>query len=188
MGVRWERWGYVCLAAFGLAFFPAAARPVFAVSEDRPAGQELASFSVRIADEGHARAVRNAVAGAFDRLADARCQEIFGAFRDPSGRTIQERLDVMGITGQDYLRLVLFYDGAHLAACRPNITSVVFAVTAPGSRAVFICGPQFSKQHRQMPFKSEATVLHEVLHSLGLRENPPSSEEITWQVVESCAR
>jgi hypothetical protein len=188
MGGRCEAWGYVCLAAFGFVLFPAAARPAFSVSEAVPAGQELASFSVRIADEEQARAVRNAVAGAFDRLADSRCQEIFGAFRDTSGRPLQERLDLMGITAQNYLRLVLFYDGAHLAACRPNGARTIFAVTTPGSRAVFICGPQFRKQHKEIPFKGEATILHETLHSLGLGENPPSSDEITWRVVGSCAR
>ena len=186
MGGRCRRWQYVCLAAF--VIFPTAARPAFAASENTPAGQELASFSVRIADEEHARAVRNAVAGAFDRLADSRCQEIFGAFRDTSGHTLQERLDLMGITGQNYLRLVLFYDGAHLAACRPNVARVVSAVTTLGSRAVFICGPQFRKQQREIPFQGVATILHETLHSLGLGENPPSSDEITWQVVGSCAR
>jgi hypothetical protein len=29
-------------------------------------------------------------------------------------------------------------------------------------------------------------VLHEALHSLGLEENPPSSEEITYRVMARC--
>jgi hypothetical protein len=32
----------------------------------------------------------------------------------------------------------------------------------------------------------EIIIIHEVLHTLGLRENPPSSEEITRQVTRRC--
>jgi hypothetical protein len=34
---------------------------------------------------------------------------------------------------------------------------------------------------------AEVYVIHEMLHTLGLGENPPSSQEITQAVVKRCA-
>ena len=39
---------------------------------------------------------------------------------------------------------------------------------------------------RQRPDHAEIVVLHEMLHSLGLRENPRRSAEITRQVEARC--
>jgi len=36
------------------------------------------------------------------------------------------------------------------------------------------------------PFYAEAVIIHETLHSLGLGENPPTSDEITWRVFSRC--
>ena len=35
-------------------------------------------------------------------------------------------------------------------------------------------------------FQPEAVIIHETLHSLGLGENPPTSDEITWRVFSRC--
>jgi hypothetical protein len=46
-----------------------------------------------------------------------------------------------------------------------------------------VCGPAFrelSRVHR------ENALIHEMLHTLGLGENPPSSPEITKRVNERC--
>ena len=62
------------------------------------------------------------------------------------------------------------------------------ASTSPGSRVVYVCSPQFAeKQHRE-PGLTAALVIHEELHSLGLSENPPSSQAITAQVISRCGR
>jgi hypothetical protein len=59
----------------------------------------------------------------------------------------------------------------------------VLAFTQPNSLVVRVCP-------RLIQFQgdwAELTVLHELLHSLGLGENPPSSAEITDRVRERCA-
>jgi hypothetical protein len=57
-----------------------------------------------------------------------------------------------------------------------------------GSRAVFICSSRFDTQRRREPGLAAAVVIHEELHSLGLAENPPTSEEITFAVLAHCGR
>jgi TolB-like protein/DNA-binding winged helix-turn-helix (wHTH) protein/Tfp pilus assembly protein PilF len=71
-------------------------------------------------------------------------------------------------------------DGSARESCTAGLT---YAFTTPGSRVIFVCGPQFM---RAFPTLAEEVVIHEVLHSLGLGENPPSSREITAQVRERC--
>ena len=56
------------------------------------------------------------------------------------------------------------------------------AFTAAGA-AVFVCGTNF--QTRGRGFRENA-LIHEMLHTLGLRENPPSSAEISRRVAERC--
>ena len=59
-------------------------------------------------------------------------------------------------------------------------------MTDPGSRVVYICGPQFALVDRDNPSQTEAFLIHEELHSLGLGENPPSPKEITARVLAMC--
>jgi hypothetical protein len=63
----------------------------------------------------------------------------------------------------------------------------------PGRRRVFVCpvGPgrinsRLSKIEFQSGSLAEAMVIHEMLHTLGLGENPPTTFEITARVRESC--
>ena len=56
------------------------------------------------------------------------------------------------------------------------------AFTADGA-AVFVCGTSF---RRLGPGARANALIHEMLHTLGLRENPPSSAEITRRVAEHC--
>ncbi len=149
------------------------------------AGRDGLAGNVRIADPQRAAAVRRALLGAFDSLGSAKCQAVFSDFRDASGRTLQAKLDGLGETGQSYLRLVLFYDGSGERGCRSS-RQEVSAVTAPGSRAVFVCPAISAPGRPPRPFHPEAVIIHEVLHSLGLGENPPTSEEITWRVFSRC--
>jgi hypothetical protein len=59
-----------------------------------------------------------------------------------------------------------------------------FAFTAGGA-VVFICGRNF---HSERPSHRAVALIHEMLHTLGLRENPPSPAEITAQVELRCGR
>jgi hypothetical protein len=63
-------------------------------------------------------------------------------------------------------------------------TRLVF--TAPGSRVVRVCVEEFKRINTQKPDYVVATLIHEILHTLGLRENPPSSREITARVLARC--
>jgi hypothetical protein len=127
--------------------------------------------------------VTQAVRGALRRLGDARCQAVFSDFSESSGRRLQEVLDDQGLTGQDFLGLLMFYDGAQVPQCRkPG----VLAFTAPGSHVVYICTGWFRETFELNPARTETVIIHESLHSLGLGENPPSSHEITERVLARC--
>jgi hypothetical protein len=54
----------------------------------------------------------------------------------------------------------------------------------PGSRVVFVCPAHLTKL-RSGP-QMQALVIHEMLHSLGLFEDPPSGREITARVTARC--
>ena len=181
--------GYPCLAAATAMLLVAGSAATVAEPNPPAVLRERLASNVRISDPSRAAAVRKAVLGAFDSLGNGKCQRIFSDFRDASGQRLQEKLDALGETGQSYLgKLVLFYEGSNSRACSSSRGEDVSAATATGSRVVFICGANFAQGRRPKPFGPEAVIIHETLHSLGLGENPPTSDEITWQVFSRCAR
>jgi hypothetical protein len=122
--------------------------------------------------------------GARRRLLDPECQRVLEDFRDRAGRTLKERLYTLGESPSGYLaRRMWFVDGFGTRACQDP---KVLAATAPGSAVVFVCAPQLRKKAFHNPAFVEAALIHEELHSLGLGEDPPSSEEITSQVRRRC--
>jgi len=129
--------------------------------------------------------VSRAVRDARVKLADAPCALIFSDYRDSGGRTLQQNLDTGGRTGEGYLEWLNFYDGAGKARCADRGT---LASTSPGSRVVYVCSLQFSERQHRDPGLTAALIIHEELHSLGLAENPPSSQAITAQVISRCGR
>lgn len=141
-------------------------------------------FRVRL-ETGPGAAVRTALLGASQRLASPACQRVLGDFLDPEGRALSARLEEAGLTPQEQLRRVVFADGAGQAACR---RPEVLAATTPGSRVVYVCGTRFWRLQARDPLRAEAIVIHELLHTLGLAENPPSSREITQRVVSRCGQ
>lgn len=138
---------------------------------------------VQIQDPLTGWSVRWALTGASLLLADERCQAIFSDFRDQRGRPLHEKLTELDRTGQGYLELIYFMDGSSLRLCQD---SHALAITAPGSRVVFVCGRRFVNAGAESSTHTRATVVHEALHSLGLGENPPSSRDITYQVLRRC--
>jgi hypothetical protein len=139
---------------------------------------------VRVPDGETAHALRRALVGADRRLAEPRCLEVLTDFTDTAGRTLKEVLDAHGVSAQTYLRWIVFSDGRSPGACSSKGT---VAVTAPGSRVVFICPRAFVEAVRGTPEDAEATLIHEMLHTLGLGENPPSTRAITKRVLARCA-
>jgi hypothetical protein len=127
--------------------------------------------------------VGHALEGALGRLAEPACQAVFGDFSDGSGRPLDRVLDESGYTGSSYLRLVFFADGAAHPHCQGGM---VGAFTVPGSRVVHVCPTAVRRLSRQNPALVEALLIHELLHALGLHENPPTPEEIDARVYERC--
>lgn len=128
-------------------------------------------------------AVRWALAGASRRLGEARCQALLSDYRDQRQRPLHAKLAELKATGPGYLKLILFRDGSGMAQCERYER---LAFTGQGARVVWVCGRRFErlwKENRQM---AEATVIHEALHTLGLGENPPSSQAITDHVLDRC--
>jgi len=140
---------------------------------------------VRIPSPFADRAARKAIAGARKRLANPACRRVLTDFSDASGRRLDAVLAENGETAQGQLDLLLFHDGSDEPRCR---NAAVMAYTTPGSRDVFLCGGQFTQEQRRRPIDAEAIVIHEMLHSLGLGENPPTAAEITSRVLWRCAR
>ncbi len=142
------------------------------------------SDGIRIPGSRNAQAARKAIQGAMRRLADPQCRRVLADFTDASGRRLDRVLEESGQTAESQLALLFFYDGSVHRRCRDSDT---LAFTTPGSRVVFICGWQFTQEQRGDPLGTEAIVIHEMLHSLGLGENPPSAYQITSRVLRHCA-
>ncbi len=163
----------------------AAVMPLAVPGTARPALGSLRSLGPLQLNPMHAAAVERALGGAVRRLESAECRRIFSDFRDASGAPLQDRLDTLGVSASAYLPLIVFADGAARRSCQ--VTDIM-AVTAPGSRVVYVCGRHFSDAQRRSPVRAEIVVLHEALHTLGLGENPPDNLEISRRVGERCAR
>jgi hypothetical protein len=129
--------------------------------------------------------VVRAVQDAASKLASPACREIFSDFQDSAGRTLQENLDALGVSGIGYLGWTLFYDGRGKPICD---SQGILAATDPGSRVVYVCTTQFSRLAHTEPGLAAALIIHEELHSLGLGERPPDSKEITAQVIARCGK
>jgi len=175
-----------CVLAFTLGGAgPAAAREAPGRNLTLPGNRD---FILQI-DEGDrwARlAVHSAIEGAFRRLASPACGQIFTDFTDGNGRTLQENLDATGQTGQGYLGLLRYAVGAGQAPCA---RAGILAFTSPGLKIIYICRAfreKFLSVQRVPRQDLELAMLHEVLHTLGLRENPPTPGQITDQVRRRC--
>lgn len=145
-------------------------------------GVEPRSFLVT---PGVSPGFQRALAFAADMLARPGCQAVLTDFHDDRGRTLLENLDELGLKPSAYLAQVYFTAGGNLNRCND---SRVLASTSPGSRVVFVCGMQFQSVQRQDTRYSAYTIIHEMLHTLGLGENPPTPREITERVRMRCSR
>ena len=128
--------------------------------------------------------VELAIQGASQRLGGLECQKLFTEFQDGEGQTLQTRLDAIHLTGAEFLTWVRFTEGEGLPLCRR--TTHVAAFTQPGSRVIQMCGGVFARQSSADSQAGEVLIIHELLHSLGLHENPPSSADISRRVLERC--
>ena len=139
--------------------------------------------NVRIRHRQTAVAVASALGGAWRRLGQERCRELLSDFDDATGQPLQQILDGLGQTSQEYLGSILFYDGSKRPACARE---GVAATTSPHGRVVFICPNTFRALQKSNRLGAEVIIIHEMLHSLGLGEDPPSSWQISHAVYRQC--
>jgi hypothetical protein len=128
-----------------------------------------------------ARWLNRALDGASERLRQAECQRVLEEFVDGKGRRLDHVLAAQGLPAHAYLRRLHFFEGSS-TLCRDRR----MAVTAPGSRVIFICSPRFQAVAQSNGAYVEAAIIHEALHSLGLGEDPPTSAFITERVLARC--
>ena len=89
------------------------------------------------------------------------------------------------LTPAKHFKKIRFLDGDGSAYCARK---ELLAGTIPGSSVVFLCSERFRDRARRWPSYAANILIHEELHTLGLEENPPSSEQITLRVVNRCGR
>lgn len=76
----------------------------------------------------------------------------------------------------DYVSSLLYIEVGTGGACRHRVPRPI-AVTTVGGRVVGVCRPGLF---------TWPVVIHETLHTLGLGENPPTPQSITYQVEQVC--
>jgi hypothetical protein len=153
------------------------------------AGREPISYDrpLNAYDRGVVERVR---ARAAAKLDDPECGKVLTDFTDRGGRTLESNLEPLGVSASEYLLHISFLDGSRLPACR---TLEVIMATTPGVPRVFVCpagtgkvASRLSRMEFESWSRAEAMVIHEMLHTLGLGENPPSTFEITDRVRARC--
>jgi hypothetical protein len=129
-------------------------------------------------------AVRRALISARQRLGTGHCRDVLSAF-ESAGRKppLTEVLEHLGRTLEQHLDTLIFDDGSGRARCA---SPAILAFTRPGSDTIYICASQFKNAVRSDPAYAEMILIHELLHTLGLGENPPTSLDITARVTERC--
>jgi hypothetical protein len=116
--------------------------------------------------------------------------QLLADFQDRAGRTLAQNLEAWGVAAAEYVRMIPFLDGSANPGCQRREVDLQ---TTPGLPPVFVCpagvatpNSRFAAVQARTPALAEAMVIHEMLHTLGLGENPPSSLEITERVRARC--
>jgi hypothetical protein len=134
-------------------------------------------------DSGARLAMERAVAGAVSRLSTPRCQLLFDDFSDASGQALSTILLARNQGVAAWLAQLRFIDDSGALQCRQRRT---LAFGEPGGHVIHVCGSRFRARFFKNQVSAEVIVIHELLHTLGLGENPPDSETITARVAERC--
>lgn len=138
-------------------------------------------------DRGVVERVRARAAALLD---EPECGKLLTDFKDRDGRTLESNLQPWELRASEYLLQLTFVDGSPLPACR---SLAVMMTAIPGVPRIFVCPAgdgRINSRLSRVEFASgslaEAMVIHEMLHTLGLGENPPSTFEITERVRQRC--
>lgn len=159
--------------------------PVTATGQGETRAAHTASPRVYLADSVARGAVTRAVLGATVRLGRPGCQQIFTDFAGGSGQRLLALIEASDRTAAEYLvERVWFVDGDDTLQCRNHPATVAF--TAVGDHVIRICAARFAARFTRETAAAEVVIIHELLHTLGLGENPPKSADITRQVTSRC--
>ena len=170
----------VLTAAMVAGMFLSLARPAFG---QVPAATPNVSRGYHIFLAGKARmVVTDSLDGAARRLATPQCQQLFTDFTDLTGRPLSEAL--AGKAATELLAGLYFVDGDGAPQCRAS--EALAAFTVPNSRVIYVCGTRFAERFARKTVGGEVLLIHELLHALGLGENPPTSAQITDAVLRRC--
>jgi hypothetical protein len=148
----------------------------------RKIGSPSRKWRVVVTDPLVGGVTRKALDTAATWLEKPSCADVLTDFSDPAGHPLAERLILMDVDVLTYLTWVLFIDDTRNPSCREGVV----AIAVPGSRVVRLCGDVFKRTWQQNSTFTVAALIHEMLHTLGLEENPPSSSEITRRVLVRC--
>jgi len=176
---RTRGWSVAVTLALAVSF------PTTVLAEDATPDIAAPVYAIRIAHQATAGTLQRLLDDTRERLSQPACQQVLDDFAAADGRSLRSHLQDVGCTPEAYLELMIFYDGSKQRRC---LQGGNLAVTNVGGRLVYVCPKQLRRWARGNPVWAEATIIHEALHSLGLGENPPSSQEITAQVLRRCRR
>jgi hypothetical protein len=160
-----------CLALVGVSLAAGPSRAANRVSTPRFLGPYDATV------------VRNLVDGAKTRLQEPGCRALLDEFTDPDGVRLSRLLEDKGLSVEEKLAQVRFVDASDSATCQ---SGRAWAFTARGWLVVHVCPRRLEQAYMRERTRAEGVIIHELLHTIGLGENPPSSTEITLRVERSC--
>jgi hypothetical protein len=115
-----------------------------------------------------------------ERLGRPECQAVLADFESVNGGRLDLVLRASSRTAQEQLDLLVLESGLGRPLCDRRVS---MASTQVGSTVVSVCLRPFTLLPEA---EQEAVLIHEMLHSLGLGENPPESVAITAQVLKRC--
>jgi len=112
------------------------------------------------------------------------CRQVLFDFEDSrTGQPLAQRLAATGLTATAYVTSLSFLDGSGTDTCE---RSFVEAHTTVGGGTIFVCRTEFFRKAKADRTDATAILIHEVLHSLGLSENPPTPSEINRGILKRC--
>jgi hypothetical protein len=127
--------------------------------------------------------MKRVVEAAAARLARCSCQKVLFDFVDEQGVPLGTRLAASGRNPVEGYSALRFVNKPLAPQCRIGNR---LAFTFPGSQVIYVCSLKLRNESIQNSVRTELILIHEFLHSLGLGENPPTSQAITEQVVVRC--
>lgn len=121
--------------------------------------------------------------GAMRRLRVLECQELLHEFHDQEGHPLARRLESFAVPPDRYLAMIPLLDGRKRPLCKTGHTQLL---ATRGVARVLVCEPFLQTVFRERE-SAELHLIHEMLHTLGLGESPPTSQEIAQRVKRRCA-